>query len=406
MAEINPFLKGVIGTTCQLAVGNGEFIFNVYDADGKLQTEEVEELNTLFSSQTRKTGGIARIVEYLLCESMFFSTGIAMEAVFDTSDKDGKKGYRYLYPFFAETLHLATKVTTDEEILVQEQSGKYVAMNENHVYWEPNDPRMYLPSGTLSMSSALIELFGDLLMTTSLRDGVRSAGQPIRIFRYDKTTIIERLRGVLNLLVSSADFKTKLKAEVDEIRVEAEKAKNLEYIVTDKSTEVSHLDPADFAKVVPAVDVLQTRLASSLHTHKSILGFGNATTKASLDYQLSAGYIEWKRSSVLNFLERMCERHFLFQGKIRKVKITPPRIHLNEGVVEETIKEHAFYNALREYAVGAIDYETFCMRISGQKPAGQPLDGAIDALLKNSKGDKNQSSNPSKSGGVGGKPAG
>jgi hypothetical protein len=403
LGDISPFLSSTVTTVLRLAIGNGKFNITVREASGKnkILEEESKEAKLLFDSQPKETGDLCVVIGKLLQEIMFWADGFAFEGTFAEDDEDGDRGYSRLHLFSTNTTNLGRDKNNKRVLVQKKKDGKLIELNEFHVYWQPNDPTVDSPNGKYALASALIEGFGELITSRDLRDGVKGAGNPARVVTYDRDGLFKTAIETLGLGIRSNKVAEWVSAQVSKIETYASKRKNAEVMVVAKDVAVSNVQPANFANVVPALETLWTRFAASLNSFNNILGFGEST-KASLQYQLVATNIDSKREEVLRKLCDFLVMHFKLQGKNVIVEIDAPTIHLTDELVAQNTAQMRFLNKLMEYAMGLISREEFSTEITSHLPAGEEIEGALEAILKIAKSggnDKNDSKKTESSGG-------
>ncbi len=403
LGDISPFLSSTVTTVLRLAIGNGKFNITVREASGKNKILETEskEAKALFESQPRETGDLCVVIGKLLQEIMFWADGFAFEGTFAEDDEDGERGYNRLHLFSTNSTNLARNKAGKQVLLQKKKDGTFVELNEFHVYWQPNDPTVDCPNGKYALASALIEGFGELITSRDLRDGVKAAGNPSRVFTYDRDALFKTAIETLGLGIRSNKVAEWVATQIGKLETYASKRKNAETMVVAKDVQVSNVQPANFGNVVPALETLWTRFAASLNSFNNILGFGEST-KASLQYQLVATNIDCKREEVLRKLCEFLVMHFKLQGKEVIVEIDAPTIHLTDELVAQNTAQMRFLNKLMEYAMGLISREEFSTEITSHLPAGEEIDGALEAILKIAKAggnDKNDSKKTETSGG-------
>lgn len=409
LEEVSPFFKSTIATASMMGT-NGEFKFEVRSTSGdEIIPEKCEELRVFFNSQPISVGDINTLVGSLLKEIMFYADGIAFQGI-GFPDDDGMMGYAYLKPFSTNSTNLGRN-SSDEQGLYQRRSdGVIVELNMEHTFWQANEPTLSSPNGTYDMTSGLLEGISEIITSRDLRDGVRGAGSPVRLMRYDRDSLIKTAVETMGITIrAGAKIAQFVADQIKTIESYAKSRRHAETMVVAKDVEVINVEPANFQNVVPAIETLQIRTAASFGNHANLMGFGEAT-KSGLQYQLVAQRIDYKRSKVLKLLERFCEAHFLLKGEVVVVTIVAPQIHLGDELVEQNALQMIFMNAVMQYGLGLISREELSRKITGRSPKGEEKDGVLDALLKISASpgglDNNSSQKTETSGGKNGKPAG
>jgi hypothetical protein len=405
LEEVSPFFKSTVQTAAMLAT-NGEFQFEVR-VDGVIAKDLSLLAEEFFENQPPSVGGVNQIVGTLLKETMFYSDGAAFQGVGYDGD-DGSLGYDYIKPFSTNTTNLGVNKRGQEALYQRRSDGSVTELNMEHTFWLPNEPTLASPNGTYDMTSGLLEGISEIITSRDLRDGVRGAGSPIRVLRYDRDSLIKTAVETLGITIRAgkkiADF---VKDQVLQLESYAKTRQQAETLVLSSDVGVENVQPADFRAVLPALESLNIRAAVSFGTHSNMLGFGDST-KSSLQYQMVAQRINYKREHIIRLLERFLEAHFLLQGKDVEAKIIAPEIHLTDELVKESTAQVRFLNELTKFAMGLTDRDTFSKSITGDFPKGTEVEGALEAILKVAStpggNDKNGSSQANTTGGKPGKP--
>lgn len=405
LAEISPFLSGTIRTALHLAFGEGRFTITVRDEDGQILQNETAEAIAFLNNQPLSVGKPKQFFGKLLQEMMFFADGAAFEGVGYSNDPDGSMGYAYFKPFSTNSLNIGVNALGEETLYQTRRDGTEKELRTPHIFWTPNDPSVNSPNGKYAMASGAIEGLGELLTARNLRDGVRAAGNPLRMIRYKRDAILRAALEAVGATLRTKKVNDWIDAEIKKLETYAQERRSADTIVVADDVSAGNVEPADFRRVVPALESLWARSAISFGTFGTLLGFGEAT-KGSLQYQLVASYVASKRSEVFQLVEGGMDKHFILQGKIVHTTIEAPAVHLTDELVAQNAEQMKFLNALMRYAVGFDDYEDFCKAITGHKSRGKQIDNVIETLLKiaHSGGvDKNDSRQTNKSNGTPGK---
>ena len=404
--EISPFFKSTVDLYSLMAT-NGKFTINVRGEDGKVDEKASKEAESFWKNQPLDVGSLSDFVGKMLLEFCFFADGCAFQGIGVTGDETGELGYAYVKPFSTNTTLVGLSPTNEIGLYQRTRNGKTIELTMAHTFWQPHEPTLQSPNGTYAMSAGVIEGLAELITARDLRDGIRGAGSPVRLFRYDRDALIKTAVETMGITIRAGQKLAQfVKDQISTIESYAKNRRNAESLVVAKDVNVENVAPVDFNGVLPAIEHVTNRTANAWGTMPNMFGHGEAT-KQNLQYQLVAQRIDYKRAKVLRLIEKCTEQHFLLMGRVVEVEVVPPAIHLTDQLVAENTRQMKFLNELMRFGAGLIDNETFSRNITGESPAGTPLEGAIDAMLKVAKPgglDNNNSNQAEKTGGKTGKP--
>lgn len=405
--EVHPLFKSTVDLAATMAT-NGNFRFEVRDKGGMLVHEKGEELTKFFENQPLSVGNINTLVGTLYKELTCFADGCAFQAIGVPGDETGEMGYSYIKPFSTNTTNLGQSASGEQKLFQHSLSGKLIELSAEHTYWQPYEPTLSSPNGTYAMSSGIMEALSEMISARDFRDGVRAAGNPIRLFHYDRDSMIKTAVETMGITIrAGAKIANFIAEQIKAIENYAKNRKNAEALVLAKDVVASNLQPSDFRMVIPAMESLLNRSSVSWNTFPNLLGHGDST-KQSLQYQLVAQRVSYNRDKVLRLIERVSEKHFLLMGSEVQVTLVAPKIHLTDELVAENTAQMHLLNTVFKYALGLISREELAHDVTGSSPTGPEIEGAIEAILKISTtpggNDKNASSQADKTGGKSGRP--
>lgn len=373
MRRISPFASKVINASLVLAFQNNDYEIIVYDESDKVDEVASKELEELFDNQPPDVGDLIGICTKLLLDYMYFGRGCCFEGV-TSPEKLG--GYSRIYPFSSNTLELGKQNPdgSEEFGFYQEQyeDGALVQrkLSTMNIYWSPYQPTTFRPEGTSAIPSAALEVFGEAITRRDLKDGIQNAGSPTHVFKFDSAefqkTAVEKLKK------RGTEISNYVQGKIQELKEYAAKYRSTDNAVIDAASDLERIKAGDFGGLEPAIQMIWTALSASLNSFPELLGFGD-TTKTNIQYQMFAGSVSSGRSKVVELLEKFGERHFRLRGKIRRVEVVLPTIHLTDELIIENTFNMKIMNRAVLLALGAITEDEFSIQLTGTK-AQKPID--------------------------------